>query len=210
MPEITYMNIPKRINNPMKKISPLGIILHYIGNPGTSARANAKYFANVNSPVSVNYIVDDNEIIEIIPPDMKSYGTSSGEYNGKYIQIEMCHPDKSGKISERTLSNTVWLSKKLIGEYGCRDIIRHYDVTGKRCPKWYVDYPKEWALLKERILKEDKKMDNNPSEWARGAVSWGIELGLIKGDERGNLKLHDAVTREELMTILKRYADICA
>ena len=56
-----------------------------------------------------HYIVDDGEIIEIIPPDQKSYGTSDKQYNESFIQIEMCHPDASGKISEKTLSNTVWL-----------------------------------------------------------------------------------------------------
>lgn len=208
MPEITYMHIPKRINNPCVNITPAGIILHYIGNPGTSARANANYFHNVKSQVSVNYIVDDFEIIEIIPPYMKSFGTSSGEYNGKYIQIEMCHPDKSGRISEATLSNTVWLCKYLIDEYGSLDIIRHYDVTGKICPKWYVDYPGEWESLRARILKGEITMDNTPSEWARDAVLWAKDLGLIRGDENGNLKLHENVTREELMVILKRYADI--
>lgn len=207
MPEITYMHLEGRINNPQARIEPVGIILHYIGNPGTSAKANANYFAHVNSQVSVNYIVDDNEIIEIIPPYMKSYGTSSGEYNGKYIQIEMCHKDAAGVISEGTLENTVWLCRKLIGEYGCRDIIRHYDVTGKICPKWYVEHPNEWEALRARILKEEEEMDNTPSDWAKEAVSWALGNGLIHGDQNGNLSLHENVSLEKLLVILKRYDD---
>jgi N-acetylmuramoyl-L-alanine amidase CwlA len=31
------------------------------------------------------------------------------------------------------------------------DVIRHYDVTGKLCPLYYVRNPKEWTLFKERL-----------------------------------------------------------
>ena len=207
--EIIKRHIPKRINNPEERMTPAGIILHYVGNPGTTAAANANYFHNVNARVSVNYVVDDREAIELIPPDMKSYGTKSGEYNGKYIQIEMCHPDKSGRISGATLENTVRLCRGLISRYGCRRVIRHYDATGKMCPLWYALHPSEWEELKERILSgEDesmtKKPDNTPSEWAKEAVKWAVERGVLRGDENGNLRLSDAVTREEAVTFIYR------
>ena len=34
------------------------------------------------------------------------------------------------------------------------NIIRHYDVTGKECPKYYVKNSKEWEKLKEDIAKK--------------------------------------------------------
>ena len=149
------MHLIRRINNPQTVIKPKGIILHYVGNPGTSARANAKYFASVNEKKSVHYIVDDYDIVEIIPPTYKSYGTSNGEYNTSYIQIEMCHADASGKISDKTLDNVVWLCRKLIKEYKLTKVIRHFDVTGKMCPLWYVNHYDEWEKLVKRIMKGD-------------------------------------------------------
>lgn len=208
MPVITEWHMPPRINNPMQTIEPLGIILHYVANPGTSARANANYFWNVTSQTSVHYVVDDEEIIEIIPPYMKTFGTSDGAYNSRCIQIEMCHPDATGEISEATLENVVWLCRKLVREYGTRTILRHYDVTGKKCPLWYVNNPDEWEKLKARILKEEAvTMDNTPSEWSREALNWAIEKGIIRGDENGDLKLRSALTREEFVVMLKRYHD---
>lgn len=159
MPTITYKHLPIRVNNPGQRIVPQEIILHYIGNPGTSAEANANYFANVNSQVSVHYIVDDSNIIEIIPPTMKSYGTNSKEHNEKGIQIEMCHPDATGKISEATLTNTVWLCRELMGAFGITKIIRHYDVSGKKCPLWYVEHPEEWEELKKRVMDTEITLD---------------------------------------------------
>jgi murein DD-endopeptidase MepM/ murein hydrolase activator NlpD len=47
-------------------------------------------------------------------------------------------------------------------------------------------------------------VDNTPSKWAETAVSKAIKNGIIKGDERGNLKLHSPITKEELMVILDR------
>lgn len=165
--EIVRLHIPRRVNAPGTAIAPRGIILHYIGNPGTSARQNASYFAHVGTQTSVHYIVDDREVIEIIPPDRKSYGTSSRRHNESFIQIEMCHPDESGKVSNATLTNVVCLCRELMKQYEITEIIRHYDVTGKRCPLWYVDHPEEWEALKRRIVEGEDEM----TEELRGALA---------------------------------------
>ena len=220
--EIVKLHLPKRVNNPGTTIVPKGIILHYIGNPGTTARQNASYFAHVNSQTSVHYIVDDGEIIEIIPPDQKSYGTSSREHNERGIQIEMCHPDESGKISETTLYNVVWLCRELMERYGITEIIRHYDVTGKKCPLWYVNHPEEWEALKGRIVEGEDEMteelerrlaaieavtvnrmiynyvDDNMPEWARGTVQKLMDRGYLKGTDEG-LGLDDSMLRVLVM-----------
>lgn len=220
--EIVKLHLPKRVNAPGTAIRPRELILHYIGNPGTTARQNASYFAHVNSQTSVHYIVDDGEIIEIIPPDQKSYGTSSREHNERGIQIEMCHPDASGKISETTLDNVVWLCRELMERYGITEIIRHYDVTGKKCPLWYVNHPEEWEVLKERIVEGEDEMteelerrlaaieavtvnrmiynyvDENMPEWARETVQKLMDRGYLKGTDEG-LGLDDAMLRVLVM-----------
>ena len=220
--EIVKEHLPKRVNAPGTAIVPKGIILHYIGNPGTTARQNANYFAHVETQTSVHYIVDDGEIIEIIPPDRKSYGTSDKQYNESFIQIEMCHPDASGKISETTLANVVWLCRELMERYGITEIIRHYDVTGKKCPLWYVEHPEEWEALKERIVEGEDEMteelerrlaaieavtvnrmiynyvDENMPEWARGTVQKLMDKGYLRGTDEG-LGLDDAMLRVLVM-----------
>lgn len=166
--EITYKHLPLRVNNPKTPLVSMdGFILHYVANPKSTALQNANYFANVNEKISVQYIVDDIVAVEIIPPNCKAYGTSKGEYNARYIQIEMCHPDTTGKISAKTLDNVVWLCQTLIKKYNMKNpkIIRHYDVTGKKCPLWYVNNPKEWEALVKRITaKGDGVMSATASE----------------------------------------------
>lgn len=205
--KINKMHIPKRVNQTEIGIEPEGIILHYIGNPGTTAAQNANYFHSVQSQVSVHYIVDDIEIIEIIPPNKKSFGTSSKYYNEHYIQIEMCHSDPSGRINPATLDNVIWLCKKLIHDYDIIDIIRHYDVTGKRCPLWYVDEGR-WKELKMKIMgdeetQEPEREDSSLVHWAQPYFDSLLERGITINEKR----FDDPVTRGEMFTLLSRIVD---
>ena len=49
-----------------------------------------------------------------------------------------------------------------------------------------------------------ESMDNTPAEWAKDAVQWAIDRGILKGDEKGDLKLHDPCTREMMLVFLYR------
>lgn len=66
-----------------------------------------------------------------------------------------------------------------------------------------MEYLRHYGLLPETEVK--LVTDNIPSPWAAPAVSWGVDNGLLAGDETGNLLLHKTVTREQLMVILKAY-----
>ena len=65
----------------------------------------------------------------------------------------MCHPDITGEFSVPSYNSLVKLLVWLCQEYNLDEdnIIRHYDVTGKNCPKFYVEHPEEWAQLKQYV-----------------------------------------------------------
>lgn len=50
----------------------------------------------------------------------------------------------------------------------------------------------------------DDGMDNTPADWAADAVAWAKESGILYGDETGNLRLHEACTREMMLVFLYR------
>jgi N-acetylmuramoyl-L-alanine amidase len=52
--------------------------------------------------------------------------------------------------------------------------------------------------------KEETNMDNTPNKYAKEAVEKAIKLGIIKGDEKGDLKLHSSVTRQDFFVFLDR------
>lgn len=118
------------------------IAVHYVGNPGSSAKANRNYFENQKNGgtyVSSHFIVGlKGEIIQCIPLDEWSYCTNQA--NGYSISIECCHPDTSGKFTEATEKSLAELCAYLCQQYKLNpmdDVIRHYDVTGKQCPLYW-------------------------------------------------------------------------
>ena len=48
------------------------------------------------------------------------------------------------------------------------------------------------------------EMDNTPAEWAEEAGEWAKENGILYGDDRGNLRLHEPVTCERMLVFLHR------
>lgn len=49
--------------------------------------------------------------------------------------------------------------------------------------------------------------DSEPAEWARDAVEWAIDNGIIYGDENGDLMLRKPCTREQMLVFLYRLAE---
>ena len=93
-------------------------------------------------------------MIQCIPLDEISSATN--DRNVDTVSIEVCHPDESGKFADATYESVVKLTAWLCKKYNLtqNDVIRHYDVTGKDCPKYYVEHPAAWKQLREDIGKE--------------------------------------------------------
>lgn len=134
------------------------IVIHWVGNAGSSAIANRNYFENLKNThrtsASAHYVIGlQGEVIHCIPNDEVAFHSGSYSMNRKSIGIEDCHPDWDGKFNENTYNSLVELCADLCKEYGLtvNDIIRHHDVTGKACPKYYVEHEDEWNKLKQDI-----------------------------------------------------------
>lgn len=134
------------------------IVVHYVGNPKTTAKENRDYFESLSvtgeTYASSHYVVGiDGEVIQCIPLNEESY--CSNNRNNDTISIEVCHVDETGKFTDESYLGLVQLCAWLCKVYGLKedDIIRHYDITGKVCPKYYVDYPTEWDKFKVEVAK---------------------------------------------------------
>ena len=55
---------------------------------------------------------------------------------------------------------------------------------------------------------EAHPMDNTPSPAHKEGVEWAVKNGILTGDSGGDLRLSEAVTRQQLCTMLKRLADL--
>ena len=115
------------------------IVIHYLGNPKTTAQENHDYFESLkelqNCYMSANYVVGlEGEIIQCVPDGEVAY--ASNQENHESISIENCHMDTTGEFLKDTYISLVKLTAYLTETYnlGREQIIRHHDVTGKDCP----------------------------------------------------------------------------
>lgn len=130
------------------------IVIHYVGNPGTTAQQNRDYYANPQSEVSSHFLVGLNgEIILCVPLDEKS--SASNHRNRDTISIEVCHPDSSGKFTEESYQALVKLTAWLMdaARLDAGHVIRHYDITGKECPRYYVIHEDSWRAFLNDIAR---------------------------------------------------------
>lgn len=203
---------PSKYTRPQTKIKPTAIAWHWVGNPNTSALANRNYFESLKdthkTKASSHYIIGlEGEILQLIPDDEMSFCTNKA--NPYTISIECCHPDETGKFTEETYQSMVWLGKYLMEKYGIIENIRHYDVTRKRCPKWFVDNPSEWERFKEELEAEDMKRYKNVGEipeYAKKTIQELIDNGVLLG-KGGDLGLDLSEDMIRMLILTKKMVD---
>ena len=133
-----------------------GIVVHYTANPGATAMQNRNYFQGLKdshqTEASSHFIIGlEGEIVQCVPTWEVAY--ASNERNKDTVSIENCHRDESGNFTKETYQSLVqltsWLCQKF--ELTEEDVIRHYDVTGKICPKQFVESEDTWERFRADI-----------------------------------------------------------
>ena len=156
---------PNEYSRPQTALNKVnGVVIHYTANPGTDALANRNYFEGLKDGktysngnyiyTSSNFIIGLNgDIIQCIPLNEVAY--ASNGRNEDTISIEVCHPDETGKFTDKSYKSLVKLTAWICSEYNLKkdEIIRHYDVTGKICPKYFVENEEEWEHFKDDVFK---------------------------------------------------------
>jgi N-acetylmuramoyl-L-alanine amidase len=139
-----------------------GIVIHYTANPGASAQNNRDYFEGLKTShatkASSHFIVGlEGEIIQCVPTWEIAY--ASNDRNSDTVSIECCHPDESGRFNDETYRSMVQLTAWLCRKFGLSemDVIRHYDVTGKNCPKYFVENEDAWSEFRTDVKKALEK-----------------------------------------------------
>ena len=147
------------------------IVIHYTGSEGTAAN-NVSYFNGGDRGASAHYFVDrSGAVCEYCDPAKwyawhcgGSLESSHHPYHGKCtnrnsIGIEICthNNGKNWEFTTKAVAAAVELTKYLMQQFGvpAANVIRHYDVTGKSCPRvpgWgAVGGSAEWDKFKKLI-----------------------------------------------------------
>lgn len=219
------------------------IVMHYTANIGDTAVNNVRYFHDTVTKSSAHYFVCESDIQQSVPDKNVAYSVGLGSMKRPYtsnplywtictnsnsISIEMCGSKTSREASFKTKQTACELAVALLRKYHLRpeSVIRHYDVTGKKCPAWAVDDVRKWEEIKQEIERlyimcgDDEmtyseanyavfkqfmdryfnELGEQPITWEADAMDWVKQKGLIND---GKPKAY--VTRGQLATILQRY-----
>ena len=165
LPQITIQTKllkPNEYSRPQIKLKKVrGVVVHYTANPGTDAIDNRNYFNNLpeinqgkEEPTyaSSHFVIGlTGQIVQCIPLEEIAY--ASKERNSDTISIECCHPDKTGEFNKATYQALSELVTYLCIQYDleAEDVIRHYDVTGKLCPLYFVEHEDKWNQFRSEI-----------------------------------------------------------
>ena len=141
---------------PGKKLDSVkGIVIHWTANENTGADdvAHYRYFnasaISSKSYASAHFFVDHDSILQIIPEDEVAYHVGAKTYrtarlgsypNATTIGVETCVNYK-GENFKKALDQSAQLVAHLLNKHKLKitALYRHYDVTGKDCPRYFVN-----------------------------------------------------------------------
>lgn len=158
---------PKMINvkTPLTKYVTSGkrskttkVAWHYTGAHDVSAKSTVyNWFLPIaqgkhpKNYASAHFVVDLNgDIYSMIPLNYVAYTTNSA--NSYSIGIECATTGKDDHYTKAEYEAMVHLGAWLAQYYKLdprKDFIRHYDVTGKICPRYFVNNTKAWKQFKQ-------------------------------------------------------------
>ena len=171
------------------------IVVHWVGNANTTAINNRNYFESLKTKkiyASSHYIIGlDGEIIQCVPENELAY--HANQANSYSIGIECCHPDWNGKFNDKTYQSLIELCVDICKRYKLDPqiaLIRHYDVTRKQCPLYYVQHQNAWEMLKYDVSVALEGKDQELEEAVKKIVQSGVKLSVESwsSQERINLK----------------------
>ena len=199
------------------------IVVHYTANTGDTAQNNLDYFARTKTGTSAHYFVDENEVCQSVQDTDVAWhcGSKNPRHpycrNANSIGIEMCN--SVGGVPEAVRDRTAAFVRQKMKEYGIDSshVLRHYDVTGKRCPAPWVDNPAEWMEFKKMLEEDDdmsyeqfaQYMDRYLTErnakpaddWAKPYIQDAIDAGAMT-DVGGTIERPQGfITRQEMAVV---------
>lgn len=142
------------------------IVIHYTAGNGDTAMNEGNYFKNVNDRAAgAHFFVDQKGVtVKSIPMNLIAWAVGGSLYKdckdgGKYyklctnansVSIELC--DNAKKDPSDAQIKAVKKLIKFIRKWcpNAKKVIRHYDVTGKRCPARMVE-DKKWKEFLKKI-----------------------------------------------------------
>lgn len=152
-------HIPRGGIRPGTKINPTTITIHSTGNPSSTALNERGWLTNPsnNRQASWHIAVDSKMAVEAIPLDEVAWHSGNRAGNNTSISIEICESGDRAK----TIQNAINLTTSMLHErgWGVDKLRRHYDWSGKICPRiMSANNWDDWDNFKTIVEREVQKL----------------------------------------------------
>lgn len=188
------------------------IIVHHMAGRNT-AKGCGEVFATPGRNGSAHYGIGyDGEIGQYISEADTAW--DSPQYKTG-VSIETSNDETGGEwhVSDASLLSLIRLIADIADRHGLFpltvgvNLAYHSMYAATVCPGDYLRSKMQYIADSANeliVLRRSAACDNTPADWAAEAVDWAVVNGIMRGDEKGNLRLRDAVTREEMCVMMKR------
>lgn len=176
--KITKVNYNKGKNRSIKYI-----VIHYVGATGT-AENNCKYFERFYRGASAHYFVGHSgDVWQCVEDKDIAWHCGAITYkhktcrNANSIGIELCcRKGDKWYFEQETIDAATELVKELMKKYNipASNVLRHYDITGKKCPEPFVRDIKAWENFRAQLTTTTTKL-KTVEELAKEVIAgkWG-------------------------------------
>lgn len=160
-------------------------------------------------------------IVQTLPWNWRGWHIGSGakgSLNNSHISFEICEDSLTNKgYFDEVMEKAQELCAYLCKEYHLDPtkkgvIVSHHEGYLMRMGSahadidhWLKKFGKDMDWFRSEVIKifykkEEPKVDNEPSSWAKEAWDWAKKVGITDGS-----RPHESTTREELVTMIYRY-----
>lgn len=137
------------------------IVIHETDNerPGADANAHFNYWnTNSKAKTSVHFVVDDKIAIQLLEINERAWHVGDNRNfsdisNDNSIGIEICV--NSDGVFSKAYANCIELVKEILKEVNIPldRVVRHYDASGKNCPRKIIATGK-WGDFKNSLIEK--------------------------------------------------------
>ena len=165
-----------RPGKPLQKV--LAIVVHNTGAPGQNPDQVIRWWSKLmnktkwvlkfgNTFASAHFIVSSKgDVVQTIPWLEVAYHCGARKYrpgiirklgrkpNLTTIGIEICHETESGRFTDAAFYTAAKLVAWLLQQnpnLKIDDVYRHYDITGKMCPRYFVENEYKWKEFLQSV-----------------------------------------------------------
>ena len=179
------------------------VVVHYTGT-GAGAHNNLLYFSRSFASASAHYFIDkDGSVRQSVRECDTAWHAGHWQTNLRSIGIGVVSAGEHFTEAQILALAALMADIRKRYDIAASSVIRHFDVTGKRCPAPYVDAGK-WAALKARIC--GGSASSNGSGAGSASVPSGDVASLAKRVIAGEFGNGDA----RKAALGSRYAEVQA